>query len=274
MRKMALILFVIFFSTSIFGNRLSKNDFINRNNDRFSLGLSSLNLNYNEFNPGDPYIPSKYLDRETGEIYGIDVVFSKAFKNDFYYSISVAYYTGKLIHHDYNEYELPAVPFTLTFKHKFFLLNAKVGHIILINFHFQVIPFVTAGYRLWKRFNSVKFQENYKNAYIGIGSKFNWQLTHRLIFSQMIDIGRTIFSHLCTPNASYPEIKFSAPLGNSFYYQLATELNYFLTQYLGIGLYASYMSFNFGESAVIDGAQEPNSKTKEFIYGVQLNYLY
>jgi hypothetical protein len=177
---------------------------------------------------------------------------------------------GNLTYDGHYQYP-PYRAVTYKAEHQIYKFDTRVGYIIPTKSpNLQFIPFATAGYRFWKSEIDAN-QENYSNGYLGIGGKFDYAITHRLIISPSIDVGRTILAHVRMVNNFFG---FAQPLGNSFYWRAGIEINYIINNIWSIGLSSSYMTFKFGKSNTQNLAFEPDSITKELTYGIHISYLY
>lgn len=148
----------------------------------------------------------------------------------------------------------------------------RVGKGFAVHRDFMVTPFFGIGSHDWDR--KVNNGEDYTNGYYGAGLLLQWSPFSRLVVSGDGLIGKTfdanVFVHAIP--GFVPDT--SLDLGDSRLYKLGLSADYAFTRSIHGNVGVEWTNFRYGQSPVVNGILEPDSKTDNVTFKVGLGYAW
>ena len=106
----------------------------------------------------------------------------------------------------------------------------------------MVTPYLGVGTHDWKR--NPGYAEDYSNDYVGGGLLVQYSPPPRLVLSANGLVGSTFNSNIDVAGA------FSAPLGNSTFWQTGLSADYAVTRSIHVNAGVEWEGFKYGETAL------------------------
>jgi opacity protein-like surface antigen len=239
---------------------------IKASNRQMSLSIGRQHINYTE---QDNYAVTSngVLDSEKGTLTAYKVDYTLQGDglgiNDLYGSLSYAYAKGKTKYDGYiQSFATGAITPYQTETHTStddFQLKVGKGYGFFANKTLQLTPYVSYSYRQWQRDTSrdpYGYLEVYDHNALALGLLAQVAITQNLVASFDASEGKTFSSKMQVEH--YDEFKLrSRPIRT-----YGVGLDYaFASNWHAVGSY-QYTEFRYGESPVVNGFIEPDSKTK------------
>ncbi|MBU2742410.1 hypothetical protein [Acidithiobacillus albertensis] len=254
-------------------------------NSEIGIGFLDTQSNYSE-NIVSPY----GSDVENGMMPGF-TLFGKDTFNAFgvrhwYASISYARTSGQTTY-GYGTFNESA-------QHSTNDLQTKFGKTFFLNANNAITPYLFGGYRSWHRVvpGAVSSPENYHNAYIGLGAKYQMVVTRRLVLSANGGVGEVVGGGLAGNMSNYDQY-FNVPSTDDLtlaprpYYTMGVGADYRVTTRLHLLATAQYTDFMYGGSqwkyfqgdqpstqGYEIGFREPSSQTSNLSVGLAMAYQF
>ena len=242
----------------------SSNQDIKNANNSIGIQYTKTNVNYTETYNG------VVVDTENGYVPGFSINFSMMrdllFGNDY---IAASYsqnkgqtnYVGSYQGGNYGDVKTTS-PATLRD------YSIRYGKGFEISNQIMLTPFIELGSHQWDR-NLKSYQETYTNMYYAGGLLGQISPAKNWVLSASGMYGRTSSSNISVSGAiPFP----GGSLGNSDIYKFGLGIDYAFSRALHGNLNATYSSFKYGQSAIVNGYLEPDSTTKYTTFGVGASY--
>jgi hypothetical protein len=243
--------------------KISNQDIKNANN---AIGIQYIktNVNYTETYNG------VIADTENGYVPGFAINFSMMkdllFGNDY---IAASYsqnkgrtnYVGSYQGGNYGDLKTTSPAILRDY-------SIRYGRGFEISNQTMLTPFVELGRHQWDR-NLGSYQETYSNLYYAAGLLGQISPAKNWVLSAFGMYGKTSNSNISVSGAiPFP----GGGLGNSDIYKLGLGVDYAFTRSFHGNINATYSSFKYGQSSIINGYLEPDSTTKYTTFGVGASY--
>jgi hypothetical protein len=256
------------------------NDAISRANNQVWFSVGGQNIDYRELDKTG-VSGTGTLDSEKGTQPAIQLGVTKQFDafnvRDFYAQASVSAarghtsYDGYLQGYDANG-NFVLEPFQNSTTSTTVDVNLKLGK----SFRFgpasraQLTPYVSYGYHHWTRdmHGQYGYTEDYQQSVLGGGMLGQYAITDRLVASVDANFGATLGAKMSTAGFS----DFS--LGSKAQEQITLGADYAVSRNLHVHGTYSLTHFEYGQSAVNNGAYEPDSRTTTQVFMVGLGYSF
>ena len=246
---------------------------LNANNE-VSISVNLLNRNYAERSSGGF---SRPFDRENGWVPGFTIKGQKTFDVDgitgLFGALTFSHNSGNV-----NYYSPPPFQYYGNTNYGINNVNIKFGRIIQIKPKFYALPYAVIGYRSWERelLGSYGYNEHYSNLYAGIGTKFEYSFTERLLFTLNLRIAEELGAHMTASGGTLSGIPSSFlhfDLGGRPDWKIGAGYDYAISRH--IHLIGNFSFDQFGYGASVPGTSpffEPSSRTKDVTAAVGFAY--
>ena len=240
------------------------NDAIVRSNNQATLQLGANHLDYKEYDRYDS-VPGNVLDSEKGSqtslklgaitqrsILGVDNI---VLSGSLGYTDGNTDYSGFLQNTSTGEILGEA---TTSTKNRILNFDIKAGRAFKVAADAQVTPYVGYGYRHWVRNIQGEYglKETYKHHTASVGVLGQYAVSPKLVASADYSFGRTFSGKM---DVSGEDLNFK--LGRENSQTLGVGLDYALTKDWHLNTTYQVTKFKYGESPVVAGFIEPDSKT-------------
>ena len=148
-------------------------------------------------------------------------------------------------------------------------IDTKIGYTFYIGDNLALTPFGMFGYRFWNRMVDQHVREAYKTMYGSGGLLFQYAFLKAFVLSLSGSVGSTI-----APKATSYRSDNTYNQGISEIYEVSINLNYFITQNLSILSGIEGIYFEYKKSNTVNGADEPDSKTRQINVYLGLSYSF
>jgi hypothetical protein len=243
-------------------------NWIVESNNQISVQYQSIHFDYAETQAG------VLLDTEKGWVPGVGVsvtVMQNWMIDNLYFNGSFAWYRG---HTDYVGSLIGGVFGSVRQENGAIVrdFDFRLGKGFAVHRDFMVTPFFGIGSHDWDR--KVNNGEDYTHGYWGAGLLLQWSPMSRLVVSADGLIGKTF-----DPNVFVHAIPGFVPdtsldLGDSRLYKLGLSADYAITRNIHANAGIEYTNFHYGQSPVVNGILEPDSKTENVTFKVGLGYAW
>jgi len=231
-----------------------------RSSDSAVWGSVGGNLfDYKEPSP-PPDLPDSERDWITSAAAGVNYLGN----SDIYLALEGAYSFGNARYNGAYFYA-PTTPLQSTTDEKIATVDGKIGKGFALNDSMMLIPYTELGFRYWNRGFGGDTGEDYQNFDALVGVMLQVSPAQSLILSAYGSGGTTIDPKMTTGGITYD-------LGTASMYKVGGKIGYDLTQRIELFTTLDYDHFTYGQSPVIAGAYEPNSRTNETALRVGLAY--
>jgi hypothetical protein len=236
-------------------------------NNQWTVSIGKQRMDYHEM---DNYndVPTKYLDSETGSQPWISASFSKQFNigrfENFFLKGSLAYATG---HTRYNGYLYDSMtdtytPYRSTTDTTTFDTEIKVGKGFVLGNYVQLTPYISYAFHSWNRDMEANdsahgYVETYYHGAYNVGTLAQFAFTPKLVGHVDSSIGRTSGARMYADDTD-DEYK----LGSRTIFTVDVGLTYLVGKKWSVNGGYRLNKFSYGESPVVNGYYEPESKTK------------
>jgi hypothetical protein len=254
-------------------------DTISHANNQVYLNIGAQNINYHELDTTG-VTGTNSLDSENGVQPAVQIGYTAQFDalnvRDLYLATSLTFARG---HTSYNGYlqgydssgNYVLEPFQNNTTSTTIDYSLKAGKTFKFGQgnRFGVTPYIAYAYHYWNRDmqGEYGYTEHYSQSILGGGVLGQYAVTNRLVASLDLNAGATLGPKMSTGGSDFS-------LGSSAQESLTLGADYALTRHLHVNGHYSLTHFQYGQSPVVNGYYEPNSRTTTQTFMVGMGYTF